>query len=449
MKYDFHAQYPLLDQDNLTQAYAIDYLTGVTRTAPKKWPDLDQIQESGARLQLLAQAIESPYKDRARMGQLKNVPGGLWHWIQSGAAKAYLSHQRQTYLEPLGLLPAWPEVTGLSRYSFALQFTFTLRRPYLSRDETDFYILDNPVKKEWVFKVPYVAPSQWKGSLRAAIMREIISNLPPDGDEKAFTQKRLHLFRIFGNEQEDAVGFRGRLHFYPTFFDQIGLAVINPHDRRTGVGKQPIYFECVPQGATGTFTLLYVPLDRIGEKETETRAQVAQDLRLVAEGIRAMMTVYGFGAKTSSGFGVAQENCQGQLQIKAAIPDSSPAEPPSVPLPPPDLPRYLSAPNQLHPDFQAGDGGLISEADYQQLIEDRGKKYTKSDKQLYAKAKSWWEREGQQLVQQPEEPETEPEPAPETTPPYPPVYEPFDAFTALPAKAQKLADTLHQLRGDT
>ena len=61
------------------------------------------------------------------------------------------------------------EFTSLPPYSFLLQFKFALYKPYISRDEQDFYIIDNPIRKDKVFGLPYIAPSSWKGSLRAAI----------------------------------------------------------------------------------------------------------------------------------------------------------------------------------------------------------------------------------------------------------------------------------------
>ena len=39
-------------------------------------------------------------------------------------------------------------VAALPPYSFFIQFTFTLAQPYISRDEQDFYIIDNPVRKD-------------------------------------------------------------------------------------------------------------------------------------------------------------------------------------------------------------------------------------------------------------------------------------------------------------
>lgn len=52
----------------------------------------------------------------------------------------------------------------LPLYSFFIQFTFTLAQPYISRDEQDFYIIDNPVRKDKIFGLPYVASTSWKGS---------------------------------------------------------------------------------------------------------------------------------------------------------------------------------------------------------------------------------------------------------------------------------------------
>jgi CRISPR-associated protein Cmr2 len=207
-----------------------------------------------------------------------------------------------------------PNLENLLAYSFALQFTFRLRKPYLSRDDTDWHILDNPVNKEKVFGLPMVAPTGWKGALRAAMRqeKEYATLKEERGDQQ--------MMRLFGNvtdeTREDA--FRsGRLRFYPTFFTQTGLEVINPHPRESGAGKQPIYFECVPIGAQGTFTLLYVPFDLIGKPEDKARNELANDLMTVGEGVRRMLAVHGFGAKTSSGFGVTDHQVtDGRLTIR-------------------------------------------------------------------------------------------------------------------------------------
>ena len=329
MKREFHAQFPLALQDSVTQGFAIAWLVKQSTRLPARWPDIAQIEDDWARLEILSQAIITGRKEEARMGTRK-MSGGLRYWIEHHA-EAFFRRQLG-YISDLKLAPTPPDLSLFPTGSWAVQITFTLRKPYISKDDVDFYILDNPVKKEWVFKVPYVAPSQWKGALRATMVREFAEENTTLNDD-AWIERRLQLIRLFGNEKgvgiEDErfevyldklrpdaaktyrerlkkltpTGFlAGRLHFYPTFFDKIGLEVINPHDRETGAGKHPIYFECVPAGTKGVFTLLYVPMDA-GPADENT---CQDDLRAIAQGIHAILTKYGFGAKTSSGYGVAE-----------------------------------------------------------------------------------------------------------------------------------------------
>lgn len=333
------------------------------------------------------------------------------------------------------------DLASLPFGSFYIQLAFKLLKPYISRDDNQFYIVDNPIVREKVFRLPMVRPSAWKGSLRHALW------------QLGYQKEHEQIKRLFGiaNDEEPEEGNSGRLYFYPSFFTQTSLEIINPHDREKGVGKNPILIESVPIGTTATFTLLYTPLDRIGKDEAETRQQIFADLQLVTEGLAAMFTLYGFGAKTSSGFGLAADTVRdgtivvGGLAYAAELltpktASSAPAQP--------DLPRYLVARDQLHPDFASETNGLKSEAEYQKLVEARGQNYAKKDKQLYAKAKGWWERKDQQLAQQPQEPAAEPKPPPAAPPPYPLALETFDKFAELPIKAQKLAGALRQTGSD-
>lgn len=178
--------------------------------------------------------------------------------------------------------------------SFAIQFEFSLTSAYISRDDNDYYIIDNPVVRDKVFKLPMVRPTSWKGALRAA-MRQLNG-----GNETAEMQ------HIFGeaNEEEEG-GHAGRLYFYPSFFSKSSLEIINPHDRKKKVGRNPILIEAVPQEAVSTFSLLYLPFDLISEDQHIIQSQSAKDLAAIAQGLQAMFTGYGFGAKTSSGYGTA------------------------------------------------------------------------------------------------------------------------------------------------
>jgi hypothetical protein len=141
-----------------------------------------------------------------------------------------------------------------------------------------------------------VRSTSWKGNLYSALWQL--------GHDK---QDDEQMQRLFGEIRGEEGGRAGRLFFYPTFFTQTSLEIINPHDRKRRVGKNPILFESVPAGARGTFTLLYVPFDLIGKDENEIQNQALADLQLVAEGLKEMFLTYGFSAKRTSGYGVAEE----------------------------------------------------------------------------------------------------------------------------------------------
>jgi len=161
-----------------------------------------------------------------------------------------------------------------------------------------------------------------------------------DSDE-AWLALRIRLVRLFGQENKGEKRYfdsfkspqlndtfnkaidsqttkgsrRGRLHFHPTFFNGIGLEVINPHSRKTKAGTQPIYFETVPAGAEGIFTLLYVPFDLLGSPTAKTQKEVPEDMRTIADSICKMMCSYGFSAKKGNSFGIAEEKIGGTFEM--------------------------------------------------------------------------------------------------------------------------------------
>lgn len=210
-----------------------------------------------------------------------------------------------------------------------IKIKFTLKKPYISQDDEEFYIIDNPICKEKIFQTPLVRPSSWKGALRYSAMKNVLGKK----DDLEKVNNRIIMLRLFGNEKETMKEFlddqfeelkneykkklkeiyndenpnlRGRLVFYPTFFDQIGLDVITPHDRETKTpAKGPIYFETVPPETTGTFHLLYFPFDLI-DKEEKINAEQKEDLNFLIDSIIDMFTKYGFGAKTTSGYGIVK-----------------------------------------------------------------------------------------------------------------------------------------------
>ena len=124
---------------------------------------------------------------------------------------------------------AKPEIDliSLPSCSFGLQFTFTLARSYISKDDSPFYIIDNPIVRDKVFRLPMVRPTNWKGNLYAALWQ--LGHTKSD---------EYPLQRLFGESSAEAGGQAGRLFFYPTFFIKTSLEIINPHDRKRRVGKK-------------------------------------------------------------------------------------------------------------------------------------------------------------------------------------------------------------------
>ncbi|MBM4027554.1 MAG: hypothetical protein FJ280_19440 [Planctomycetes bacterium] len=317
-------------------------------------------------------------------------------------------------------------LTSLPACSFTLRFTFSLAQPYLSKDDNPLYIIDNPIVRDTVFRLPMVQPSSWKGNLRAALR------------QRGYDDSDRVMGQLFGRVNEaDDEGQAGRLVFFPTFFTETDLEIINPHDRTRRVGKNPILFESVPSGAKGTFTLLYVPFDQVGKDLQETAAQVAEDLPLLAEGLRAMFTVYGFSAKRTSGFGLARETVgEGTLILRIAGLQAAAPPPPEAPsAPAQDLPRYLAASGRLRPEYLTPDGR------FRERGEAELKTLKKADRQIYDKAKAWWEREGKALAEQ----GPQPEPAIAAPPPPPaptwPSWE-FASFDELVTLADQAAQQL-------
>jgi len=240
----------------------------------------------------------------------------------------------------------------ISKYSCLIEITFQLKKPYLSKDDDNFYIIDNPIVKEKVFKLPMVRATTWKGALRFAALKVFEEELQNETiAESSWKEKRALLVRLFGNEKDamekylnEIIALKikgdkskagevekeferyllengyiskeipsraGRLFFYPTFFDQISLEVITPLSRETKTpARGPIYFETVetvPEGTEGILRIFYYPFDLVAKGEFEKiEEEMKEDIKFLKMALCKMFCETGFSAKKSSGFGTAK-----------------------------------------------------------------------------------------------------------------------------------------------
>ncbi len=260
-------------------------------------------------------------------------------------------------------------INKLPKYSFAIWFKFKLKAPYFSKDDDEFYLIQNPILKETNFKVPMIRGSGWKGALATAF-RDLI-NEETDLDNK---RKKIESFlRVFGagsdsikslekylsngkklkDFKDEFLRFvlfelglevdkellnkldkadykeisnllaekiwqkyqnmqdnlplefqthKGRVIFYPTYFDKLSLEIINPHDRRKRAGTNPIHYEVVPAETEGIFQLIYTPFDAVLKKDENVRKEVKEDLENIIKALK-ILSNKGIGAKTKLGWG--------------------------------------------------------------------------------------------------------------------------------------------------
>lgn len=186
----------------------------------------------------------------------------------------------------------------------AIAVDFTLQTPWYSRDDRPFHVL-NPVRKDRVFGVPFRSAASWKGLLRWSFgMTTRLIGPAPLKDEKERQRAQAEILYLFGNEKGASDDFqRGALAFYPTWFGKIGFEVINPHSRKTRAGTQPIYYEVVPPSVKATLKLLYAPLPgQVPEDGVDPRDMLGRLLEVTNK----LLTVYGFSAKRTAGWGLAK-----------------------------------------------------------------------------------------------------------------------------------------------
>ncbi|MFY9124982.1 MAG: RAMP superfamily CRISPR-associated protein [Bacteroidales bacterium] len=208
--------------------------------------------------------------------------------------------------------PTNSDLKNLPEDSTLLKISFTLKKPYTSKDEGEFNVIDNkifenPIVRDKFTGLPMVKPTTWKGHLRFAAERV-------ECDKE---RKKIIIKRLFGSEPEEKENpLKGRLYFFPTFFNEDAEKdVITPLKRDTRTpASGPIPFEVMKPGKKGEFYLLYIPYPKGNDFNEE---EIIKDLTFLVKALELMFYTYGFSAKKTSGFGVIEESLEkGEILIK-------------------------------------------------------------------------------------------------------------------------------------
>jgi len=206
---------------------------------------------------------------------------------------------------PNNFYPQKEDLQNLPENSLLIKISFTLKKPYTSKDEGEFHIIDgkifeNPIVRDKFTGLPMIRPSTWKGHLRFA------AGKVKENDKNNENEKKKIIRRLFGSEPESEDTLKGRLYFFPTFFEvKAERDVITPlkRDTRTPTSRGPITLEVMKPESKGDFYLLYVPYQKGKDFKEE---EIDEDLKFLAEALNLMFYTYGFSAKKTSGFGVIE-----------------------------------------------------------------------------------------------------------------------------------------------
>jgi hypothetical protein len=226
-------------------------------------------------------------------------------------------------IDRAGLRVAPIDIAALPAFSAAVTLRFQLLTPLLTRDDDPFYLFDNPVRKDHVYGVPFLAAASVKGLAADAFQRGFPHDLPwPDlgKNDQARTMRyrqddatAKRLFGIASDDSDELASAAGRLHFSPVWFSHVQYLVMNPtktdKDGKpdgSGIGTQPIQFEAVApvteKGKPVQAEISFFYFNPAGARDSdETTART--DLACLIGALAAWWPALGLGAKRLAGYG--------------------------------------------------------------------------------------------------------------------------------------------------
>lgn len=251
--------------------------------------------------QLLSTLVAYPdLETEAKNGNIKDRIGGFPGLVDKLECCGLKSPASQW----LGFSSPKPELLdGLPDGSILIKVDVKLLSPYYSRDDLGFYPTENMLKRHRVFDTPYLSASGIKGLLRWAHAM-VTRNTEDDfysrqlyGTDEMPGQDFASLYPDSSTGGNTAI--QGALYSYPLFWSgNVGLEVINPQNRESGSGTNPIKYETVKPGAMGTLYFLLADLPG--------RCRADELLPKFLADLEYLLTFGGLSAKSSAGWGMVE-----------------------------------------------------------------------------------------------------------------------------------------------
>lgn len=204
MSYDFYIDFQIEKDNPPKSKEEINKLT----TGSGRYSEVGDIL-SRIRLLATAYAIEKKLPDRrgrpnkiepdvyAKVGE-GDFPSGLKALIHSNGnyndyIRCKLSELNLLYIN----MPI--DISELLKGSWVIEFPITLKKPFISKDDVPLYIIENPVRKDKVFGIPFSSAMSWKGNLRWTMMKVHLEPKADNPDD--FTEARFKHTLLFGTEK--------------------------------------------------------------------------------------------------------------------------------------------------------------------------------------------------------------------------------------------------------
>jgi len=301
-------------------------------------------------------------------------------------------------------------LTHFPRYSARLLLEFKLLTPLITKDDDPFYPFDNPVRKDPIFRVPYLSAASVKHLSDEAFQRAIqLKNGMGLGSERALAQRlraaiatkddnetALRLFGINdeGSHVQPSSGPVGRLRFSPVWFKDVQFLPINP---KKAEGSAPTQVEAIAPNPQENAVIEIIYFNPHGINLTNNSV-VREDLANLLTALAVLWPVSGLGSKRSDGYGAIQiEKATLQAVDWSKIePDENQKENKEgsdIPLPPSYYGEYIDDENQpiTEEAFEAKFAPLLARKEQKVAQLDKLWRDARAESKGHKKTRKGWE----------------------------------------------------------